>query len=175
MSPPDRAAVERLIEELRREADCWEGYPPDTRYRASDALCNLLQRLELAEQEKAEAVAQRDEALKKLDEFVAETVAAYEESDELEAQRDAAEEKAAQFVAALHAAQPELEQAILDRATAEAQRDEAVALLRELEWAADDQRDIAVCPSCWSARRFGHVPTCRLGALLAAYDAKERS
>lgn len=66
--PPDRAAVERLIQDIGK---AWAGLSPPTEDKlialwrllceSENTMHNLLQRLELAEQEKAEAVAQRED------------------------------------------------------------------------------------------------------------------
>jgi len=46
------------------------------------------------------------------------------------------------------------------------QRDEAWALLREIEWGAQDRYTRAACPSCQQTRGLGHAKFCRLASVL---------
>ena len=106
MSPTDRAAVERLIEELTAcdapnfgpsRYFCNRCGQPQIAHHVKPALLNLVQRLELAEQEKAEALKDRNRHR-----VLAES--AMEASEWAEAKLDAALKEKAEAVALLRMA-----------------------------------------------------------------------
>lgn len=87
--PPDRAAVERLHAEavacelsILRDGGIPEARTINALRDLSAMSLNLLQRLELAEQEKAEAVAQRDRIKAERDDFDAAAIEAIAQRDE---------------------------------------------------------------------------------------------
>jgi hypothetical protein len=172
MSPPDRAAVERLIAALDNETEPRAGYT----LQAASMIANLLQHLELAEQEKAEAVAQRDMARQDRDAQFAHNTQLQERLADVEADRNNLDDRLADLQAVLDP-RPYLtggySSSIFETAKLrQAQRDEAVGLLqkvRELTMFGDDELPTH------SDGRFLDATTLReVLAFLAAYDAKEK-